>query len=121
MKIVGINPFDGSRQGKALLAELQKIGFRLSDLEYCEEIPETGEGWYMLFGSPALKQYCGPDVRMSDVSGELLFCEYNPDALIVPNYAPGFIYYNANLKGLWRDNLEQAYIYYQLDEKGLVA
>jgi hypothetical protein len=41
--------------------------------------------------------------------------------LIVANYAPGFLYHNPNMKGLWVDNLKLAFIAYQLDEKGVIA
>jgi hypothetical protein len=119
MRILGVE--EKGRQGTILKAELQKIGFRLSDLEFVSEIQEDDKGWYMLFGSPALKEYVGSDVRMADVSGQILCCDWNPDALIVPNYAPGFLYHNPNMKGLWVDNLKLAFIAYQLDEKGLVA
>ena len=98
MTIIGVE--EKGRQGTVLKAELQKVGFKLSELKWDTTIPEVGEGWYLIFGSPALKEFCGPDVRMGDVSGQLLFCEYNPDALIIANYAPGFLYHNPNMKGL---------------------
>jgi hypothetical protein len=119
MTIIGVE--EKGRQGTMLKAELQKIGFRLADLEWSSTIPEEGEGWYMLFGSPALKEFVGPDVRMADVSGQILCCDWNEDALILPNYAPGFLYHNPNMKGLWVDNLKLAFIAYQLDEKGAIV
>lgn len=119
MKILGIDPFDRSRQGGVLLNELKKVGFRASELEYASDIPESGEGWYLLFGSQALRDYCG-DVRMSDVSGTLMHCAWNEDALIVPNYAPGYIYHNPNMKPLWQDNLYGAWYFWTLDTKGKI-
>ncbi len=118
MKILGVD--EQSRQGGVLKNEMRKIGFRLSELEWVDTIPEEGEGWYMLFGSGPLKEFCG-DVKMNDVSGTLLHCVYNPDALIVPNYAPGYIYHNPELKPLWIDNIVQGFLFYQLDVKGVVA
>jgi hypothetical protein len=119
VKILGVE--DKGRQSTMLKAELQKAGFRLSDLEFVSEIQEDDKGWYMLFGSPALKEFVGPDVRMADVSGQILCCDWNENALIVPNYAPGFPYHNPNMKDLWVDNLKLAYIAYQLDTKGVIA
>ena len=119
MKIIGVDP--DSRQGQVLKIELRKAGFRLSELEFTSEIPEEGADWYMLFGSPALKEFVGPDVRMADVRGQLLCCDWNPEALIVANYAPGYIYHNPELKPLWIDGLQLAFLYYSLDVKGVIA
>jgi hypothetical protein len=47
MRILGVE--EKGRQGTILKAELQKIGFRLSDLEFVSEIQEDDKGWYMLF------------------------------------------------------------------------
>jgi hypothetical protein len=121
VKVLGVDPFGSGPQSRALLNEMMKVGFRKSELEYATEIPEEGADWYMLFGSPALKEFVGPDVRMADVRGQLLRCDWNPEALIVANYAPGYIYHNPNLKPLWIEGLEHAFLYYSLDVKGLVA
>ena len=116
MRIIGVD--SDSRQGQVLKNELRKVGFRLSELEFVTECHE--DGWYMLFGSSPLKGLF-PDLKMADVARELLHHPENENALIVPNYAPGYIYHNPNLKPLWIDGLEQAFVYYSLDVKGVIA
>lgn len=116
MKIVGVDP--NSRQGTVLKNELRKIGFRLNELEFTDDCSQ--DGWHLLFGSPALREIY-PDLRMSDVSGQLLDHPDNPDSFIIPTYAPGFLYHNPNMKGLWKDQLETAYATYTLNEKGVIV
>ncbi len=118
MKILGID--ESSRAGTVLKTELKKIGFRLSELEFIQEIPEEGEMFVLALGAEAVKQACGP-VAMAEVSGEILPCLHNPDALVIPNYAPGFLYHNPNMKGLWLDNLKLARVAYELNEKGVIV
>lgn len=120
--ILGLDIFDRSRPAGALLNALQKQGFKKAELEfYAGDPEEIPAGFYLLFGSPALKEHVGEQYRMGEVSGEIFTSKHNDKAVILPTYAPGFLYHNPNMKELWLDQLESGWILYNLEVKGVLV
>jgi len=105
--VYGADPFDSSPSSQSLARALKDAGFKLSEMQHVNspnDIPDNS--WVISFGTGGLQALVPDNPKIGDVRGQLCSMDCRDDVLVLPTYAPGYLYRNPELMRQWKDDLE---------------
>ncbi len=104
--VYGADPLDHSPSSQALARALKDAGFKLSEMRTVNTVKDIpNNSWVISFGSEAMKVLTGITERLTAVRGQLCSSSVHSDVLVLPTYAPGYLYRNPELMWQWKEDL----------------
>ena len=104
--VFGADPFDRSPSSQALAKALKEAGFKLSEIQHAKttkDIPDNS--WVICFGFVPLRALTSLNEPLTELRGQLVSMDSRDDVLVLPTYAPGYLYRNPELMWQWKEDL----------------